>query len=111
MHYNGIAKDITVVSGKRYYFDGPFFGLKINVTQNGNDVAIHLEVACDTPVKLNFIAENLKIVKGIDEEIQGSGVLQCEIISPKKPWVGVIYSAENPGDKIEVMDGRINHWA
>jgi hypothetical protein len=111
MTYNGIVKGITVVNGKRYLFDGPFFGINMHVNQEGADVTIQVDVRANKPMTLLFNAENLS---GYEQKIhivpnkgKESAVIRGKIDNPKKPWVGLITSRDNPGDKYEVLDKRL----
>jgi hypothetical protein len=103
MAYGGAEKDITVINGKLYFFEGPLSGIDIKTSQQGHEVTIRITIPDERETVWLLKAENLH---GFDDEISGSAVIQAAITEPGKPWAGLLINKSNPGDRYEILDRR-----
>ena len=111
MRYDGMVKEITVIAGSRYTYDGALYDVKTKVEVEGSHVTLRVAVRGESDLPVRVKTENLK---GMDvsaivpvEAGEGSMEFHAEIVDGKKPFVGIVIPNNDLRERVEFVDPRL----
>ena len=111
MRYDDMVKDITVISGSRYTFDGALYDVKAEAVLEGTHVTLTVTAKgeCDIPVRIktdNVTGMDVSAIVPI-ENGEGRMVFHGELIKADKPFVGLVIPNNDLSEKVEFSDPRL----
>ena len=111
MRYDDMVKDITVISGSRYTFDGALYDVKAEAVLEGTHVTLTVTAKgeCDIPIRIktdNVTGMDVSAIVPI-ENGEGRMVFHGELIKADKPFVGLVIPNNDLSEKVEFSDPRL----
>ena len=111
MRYDDMVKDITVISGNRYTFDGALYDVKAEAVLEGTHVTLTVTAKgeCDIPIRIktdNVTGMDVSAIVPI-ENGEGRMVFHGELTEANKPFVGLVIPNNDLSEKVEFSDPRL----